>query len=123
VVGSGGVNGAGVVPPNLKRPLIFLHRNPKISRKIACSRTHSLGHHEGLVPLLAHGGDRLIPVAALVEEREGAALGRARLERSVETTTFAGRAEQDEQGVGDGGEEEQSIATPRLAVAPGPSCP
>src|SRR5882672_10545077 len=47
----------------LKHPLISHHRSPKISRKIACSRTHS--SHEHIESIFAHRGDRIVPETSL----------------------------------------------------------
>ena len=60
-------------------------------------------------------GNGVVPVAPLLVERERPTFRGAGLEGSVEATALACSAEQDEEGVRERGEEEQSITTARRA--------
>src|SRR6202044_2728016 len=73
------------------------------------------GGHERLEPIVAHRGDAVVPVEPLAVERVRAALDGVDLEVSVEARLLAGGAEQRQERVGDGGEQQQAISPARVA--------
>ena len=75
--------------------------------------------HEPEQAVFAHVRDGHVPVAALIVERKSAGLGGVRLQCPIESTALTGRPEQREKNVGDGGHEEQAVATGGVADVSG----
>jgi hypothetical protein len=74
-----------------------------------------VGSHEQVQTVWTHVGERLVPEGALAIEGE-LALGRGiGSEGAIESNAFSRGTEQGEQGVGDGTEKEQPVATAGIA--------
>src|SRR5689334_1510877 len=73
--------------------------------------------HEGNEPFLAHRRNSFKPVSPLIEERQLSLLIRVRLQGPIQTGGLAGRAEEGDERLRDGEEEDESVAALGMADA------